>query len=362
MLHYAAHRAAKGMAVALLMVVCTSGNANAVDKTRAFVTLATTSGNGYSVGVVALGQSLRDPALGRSRVSKVVMVTPEVSKEDRVSFQSVGWEIEEVEPLACRISKQGDDANSFSKTQPAQVDGRSRWHNSCTKFRAWGLVRFERVLFMDADTVVVAPIDDLLYGSHSNASFAAAPESNPPDTFNAGVMLIRPSTAAMERLLQINEEMGSIEGGDQTILNRGLCPNWYSAGATDPDCGRIPYRYNVIAAHYTMYLQLQNSAGEPPPAVIHFVNDGKPWSILQLEYLPARELEAASPMLMRTVGQQAIAHMMWRNAYFRALGQQTPDPKFLQKCLDSAQKPMFSGIGGSNKKEKKHQSAASDDL
>lgn len=36
---------------------------------------------------------------------------------------------------------------------------------------------------MDADTLAVAPIDDALYG-FSNASFAAAPETFPPDTFN----------------------------------------------------------------------------------------------------------------------------------------------------------------------------------
>ena len=43
----------------------------------------------------------------------------------------------------------------------------------------------------------------------------AAPETFPPDTFNAGFMVITPSEDTFQRLLRANERVGSAEGGDQ---------------------------------------------------------------------------------------------------------------------------------------------------
>jgi hypothetical protein len=34
------------------------------------------------------------------------------------------------------------------------------------------------------------------------------------------------------------------------VFNNGLCPNWHYAGKDDPDCGRLPWLFNVEAAHY----------------------------------------------------------------------------------------------------------------
>jgi len=82
---------------------------------------------------------------------------------------------------------------------------------------------------MDSDTLVVGPIDDALY-THSNASFVAAPETFPPDTFNSGVFVFTPSAPTFRQLLSLNDEIGSAEGGDQGVLNNGLCPGWFAAG------------------------------------------------------------------------------------------------------------------------------------
>jgi hypothetical protein len=83
---------------------------------------------------------------------------------------------------------------------------------------------------MDGDTIVLQPIDGALY-DYSNASFAAAPETFPPDNFNSGFMVLNPSTKTYQRLLKLNEEVGSAEGGDQGVFNNGLCPTWYTANS-----------------------------------------------------------------------------------------------------------------------------------
>jgi hypothetical protein len=46
----------------------------------------------------------------------------------------------------------------------------------------------------------------------------SAPETFPPDTFNAGFMVIAPSAKMFRKLLRVNEKVGSAEGGDQVRL------------------------------------------------------------------------------------------------------------------------------------------------
>jgi len=110
--------------------------------------------------------------------------------------------------------------------------GLARWQNTCTKFNAWNLSRFKRLVFLDSDTLVVGHIDEVVINQkkeYSSATFAAAPETFPPDTFNAGFMVITPSKAAFDNVNRLNEEVGSTEGGDQGVLNNGLCPDWHNS-------------------------------------------------------------------------------------------------------------------------------------
>jgi alpha-N-acetylglucosamine transferase len=53
---------------------------------------------------------------------------------------------------------------------------------TCTKFHLWSLTQFERIIYLDADALVVGNIDEVLM--LTSANFAAAPDTYPPDTFN----------------------------------------------------------------------------------------------------------------------------------------------------------------------------------
>ena len=125
-----------------------------------------------------------------------------------------------------------------------QLHSYHRWSQTCTKFVAWNLTQYKRVIFMDSDTLVVGPIDDVLYG-YTNSTFAAAPETFPPDTFNSGFMVLTPSKAGYDELLRVNTEVGSAEGGDQGVFNNGLCPNWFLSKNNDKKCGKLPWIFNV---------------------------------------------------------------------------------------------------------------------
>ena len=172
----------------------------------AIITLVTGTESPYTAGAMALGQSLVDVGC---TLPRIVMVTPDVDPKSRESMSSL-WEIQEVQSVTCN-HKPNLDPTKFDLNGEQYKQGVARWSATCTKFRAWTLTQFDRVIFMDSDMIVVAPIDDAFYG-YSNASFVAAPETFPPDNFNAGFMVLNPNMDVFHKLVRLNEKMGSAEG------------------------------------------------------------------------------------------------------------------------------------------------------
>lgn len=159
--------------ILLLVIIFTTlfGNCQGWEITNknAVVTLVTGVNSGYHAGAIALGQSIID--IG-SKLRRVVMVTPEVPATDRAALSKI-WEVREVKPIAC-IHKL-DPAitpDKFDLKGEAYQAGLKRWENTCTKFAAWTLYDFDRVIFMDSDTLVIGPIDDALYGYSSKFAVA----------------------------------------------------------------------------------------------------------------------------------------------------------------------------------------------
>lgn len=312
-----------------LIYLYTEGNAWEITSKNAVVTLVT-GNTGYQAGALALGQSLVDVG---SNLRRVVMVTPDVEKKTRKSLSKL-WEIREVEPIACMHKVSASiTPDKYDLQGAAYLKGLERWKNTCTKFAAWTLFEFERVVFIDADCLVIHPIDDVLF-SFSNASFAAAPEVFPPDTFNSGFIVLNPGEEQFQRIMSANRRVGSAEGGDQGVFNNGVCPQWFNAPPDDSDCGRLPWLFNVEVAHYASYNTLREMSGQRLPSVLHFVSDGKPWTVLMFEYLSAEEQSQVARETRREVGKQAMAHMLWRRAFFKATEEKYPRTSFLLACAD----------------------------
>lgn len=100
------------------------------------------------------------------------------------------------------------------------------------------LTQYSKVIFLDADTLVLRPISHLF---SLTAPFSAAPDSGWPDAFNSGFMVATPSDATFEGLMTMMSERGSWDGGDQGLLN-DFFPDWH----------RLSFTYNVTpSAYYT---------------------------------------------------------------------------------------------------------------
>jgi hypothetical protein len=162
-----------------------------------WVTLLT-GGDKYLPGVEVLGRSLQAT---NTRADMVLMATRDVPETSRAQLRSQGWIIREVEPIANPNTSGGPMLERFL--------------NVYTKLRAWELEEWDRVVFLDADTLVLSNIDDLFDRPH----FAAAPDFFLPDRFNSGVMSLRPSRKTFASMLETLAAAPSYDGGDQGFLN-----------------------------------------------------------------------------------------------------------------------------------------------
>jgi alpha-N-acetylglucosamine transferase len=211
---------------------------------------AISGGDAYLPGLLALGASLR--ASG-STVPMVALVSADVSPAARARLRTLGWQLRDIEPL------------HVQGVRPLYP----RFDEAFVKLRAWQLTEFDKVVLLDADTLVVRNIDDLF----ERPPLAAAPDFLMPDRFNSGVMVLRPSQTTFAAMVAALDRTQSYDGGDQGFLN-GFFDDWYAS----PVAHRLPAGYNLM--HFIVQFlrghPVLRDALEREARVIHYAVQ-KPW-------------------------------------------------------------------------------------
>ena len=209
-------------------------------------------GDGYVPGVEALGRSLAQTQTSHERL---VLVTPDVSQAARTRLTERGWSIREILPIASPVA---ETEQMFA-----------RFANTFTKLRVWELTDYDKLVYLDADTIVLQNVDDLF----ERPAFAAAPDFFLPDRFNSGVMVLRPAHETFERMMSLLFSRSSYDGGDQGFLNAFMA-DWYSW----PVSHRLPAGYNMqhfiyqfLRGHPTVAEQIEHEA-----KIVHY-SVQKPW-------------------------------------------------------------------------------------
>jgi len=215
-----------------------------------YVTLVTN--DNYAMGAMILGTSLR---LSKTNRRLICMISEQVSQAAKDELQMLFDHVVRVTVL-----ESGDEKR-------LNLLGRPELGVTVTKIQAWRLTEYEKLLFLDADTMVMQNIDHVF---DRQTHFAAAPDIGWPDCFNSGVFLFAPSVKTHQELLQKLETVGSFDGGDQGLLNQYF-HNWLSI-----QDGRLPFLYNVVSnavySYKPAYAHYKNDI-----KVFHFIGPNKPW-------------------------------------------------------------------------------------
>lgn len=190
----------------------------------AYVTLVTNAD--YLPGAVALVRSL---ALTGTTADIVVLHTPHVRAEALASLVALGARL-----AACRLLPTSDafDAAHSRQAQHARAPftkgEKPGFHtplDNFVKLRLWQLP-YERVVFLDADIVVVRPIDRLFHYPEFSAAPNVYESVGDFRRLNSGVFTARPHPDTYAAMLARLDRPGAFwKRTDQTFLE-AFFPDW----------------------------------------------------------------------------------------------------------------------------------------
>nr|CAG8602891.1 12007_t:CDS:2 [Entrophospora candida] len=261
---------------------------------KAWVTLITKGS--YIKGGICLARSLKKV---NSKYPLVVMHTKNVNEEGLSTFETE-WKI---------LIKEGCILRPVEKVNPTTEPSKyikTYYADVWTKFRVWELTEFERVVFLDADMLVIGNIDVLMEKDlKDNKSIAAShactcnpnkipgypenwipkncaytygpfkPESanNPPSTnhndyFNSGLMVLNPSIDIYNSIIEYlvnHNNIDSLIFPDQSLLNEFFKDKWIP----------LPYIYNGLKFLRNIHSEIWEDSAVKN---VHYIVD-KPWSM-----------------------------------------------------------------------------------
>ncbi|TMW63543.1 hypothetical protein Poli38472_002484 [Pythium oligandrum] len=150
----------------------------------------------YVLGVQVLMQSIK---LTRTPHDLVVLASDSVSEASKRIFESIG----------CRVIDVTNIDNPF-------IGGTLTNKNfiyTLNKLHVWNLLEYERVVYLDADNVLIRNSDELFLCGHFCAVFMN------PCHFHTGLLVVSPDAKEYQRLLGGLGHVESHDGADQGFLS-----------------------------------------------------------------------------------------------------------------------------------------------
>ena len=248
----------------------------------------------------------------------VVLVTPNVSQSTRQALHpAFCTRIIEVEPLAFPESSLHSKQVVSSHVESWEAQG------GLTKLHIFRLEVYDTILYLDADCLVVKDVSHLLeLGKvyvESEALIAAAPDIMPPDKFNAGVLVVRPSQSVFDNMMAQASLLATYDGGDTGFLN-AYFPEWYTEM---PPMARLKFGYNaqrfLFHCTYEKQPNYWDLAVAPDLHVIHFSSSPKPWETMGKPKQEVQEhLAEGDVRQLRKYAKSSELEVLWRKWYQRS--------------------------------------------
>ena len=143
------------------------------------------------------------------------------------------------------------------------------------KIHLWGLTEYDRIIYLDADTMVLRSLDNLfdqelpvghvLGQARKSFTGLLAVHDQFADIFNSGVMVLQPSTAAIDAMLAVYMDTPSYNIGDQGFLNVRTRLSVYCIGRSRPVARISPSLPSLPSLPSPSYLQNAHTHRTPAP-------------------------------------------------------------------------------------------------
>ncbi|KAF3935692.1 Glycogenin-2 [Dactylella cylindrospora] len=171
-----------------------------------------------------------------------------VSAENITRLEKVGWRVKEAEEL------------EFENVDTSQI--RSHHRHNLNKLHVWSWTEYERIIFLDADTICKGSLAELW---QMPGDFAAAPDVwwdvITDNRFNSGLMVLRPSTEEFHSLVKhvSDPNYHSPNDADQAFLNTYYRFRYFG----------LPYKYNFNLIMYQFHRYYWDILWEEA-VIVHF--------------------------------------------------------------------------------------------
>ncbi len=204
---------------------------------HAYVTLV--SSDDYAMGALALARSLR-----RAGASAPLVVLARGAVSGLSALESEGCRIVEVEPLPLSEAFRARHTRAAQHAAaPFDRGVKPAFHDpleNFSKLRLWELEEYRRVVFIDADAVVLRNVDKLFDYPEGCAAPNLYESLEDFHRMNSGVFVAEPSRRTFASMCEALDQPGAFwRRTDQTFLER-----WW------PDWHGLPYTYNTLQYVY----------------------------------------------------------------------------------------------------------------
>lgn len=238
----------------------------------------------YAIGAVHAAYMIDRLSCVRNRIA---LVSDGVSAPARAALTAAGYKVKVVEALDC----------NWMDRRVGRTATHSGIPGTHMRFHAWNYTQFTRIIYFDADLLLLGNIDELFdMDVELAASYCARPGIIDP-CFNAGLLVFRPSERSSREIFQLWSQLSKSSScpNDQVLL-------WHYYA----DRGRwtpLPYAYNVRRHLYH------------PMKVYHFACclTPKPWRVNT-----APSLEETHKLLGPLVDPWQMVTLWWKY-FYRAL-------------------------------------------
>lgn len=219
----------------------------------AYVTLL--SSNNYYPGVIGLFESLK---LTNTICKEfVVIVNEDIDSKIIEKFEKLNYKV---------LKKEKIDFSSFIHNNSFKY-----WSKTFDKLHVFGLVQYDKIVFLDCDMFILKNIDELFSMPHLSGAISGKSMVNDWDGINSGLMVIKPEEGIVPKLINViySHDFGK-DIGDQDIIN-------YYYDWPNKDLAITEY-YNIFADYVDLYI---NEYNYNPSKIsgIHFIGQIKPWML-----------------------------------------------------------------------------------